>query len=99
MKIELINGISDGTKRILARKVVDRDLKERILQDEFTAVGLFQDSVINIIVASDVAEKSSEVAVTEIHGLCPQHITTLGIFGDVTAVEAALKAVERRMEK
>ncbi|MDK2935325.1 MAG: BMC domain-containing protein [Eubacteriaceae bacterium] len=99
MKIEVINGISSGTKEILSRKVGDRKVAERILEDEYTAVGLCQGTVIEVIVASDIAEKTSEVTVVEIHGLCPQHITTLGVFGDITAVEAALAAIERRMNK
>lgn len=99
MKIELINGVSQGTKAILARKVGDRQLGERILADEFTAVGLYQADVVSMIVASDVAEKTSEVAVSELHGSCPQHITTLAVFGDITSVEAAIAAIERRLRK
>ena len=99
MKIELINGVSQGTKEILARKVGNRKLAERILADEFTAVGLYQADVVGVIVASDVAEKTSDVVVSELHGSCPQHITTLAVFGDVTSVEASLSAIERRLRK
>lgn len=99
MKIELINGVSRGTLEIIARKVSDRKVAERILQNEFTAVGLCQGDVVSILVASDIAEKTSEVVVSEINGMCPQHITSLGIFGDVTSVEESLAAIESRFNK
>lgn len=99
MKVEIINGVSQGTKEILARKVGNRELAKRILDDEFTAVGLYQADVVSVIVGSDVAEKTSEVVVSELHGLCPQHITTLAVFGDVTSVEASIVAIERRLGK
>ena len=46
------------------------------------------------IFASDVAQKASDVEVFEIMGSCPQHMTCLGILGDVAAVEAAVQKVK-----
>ncbi|MBC3887015.1 BMC domain protein [Acetobacterium paludosum] len=99
MKIELINGVSRGTLEITARKAADKKVAERILQNEFTAMGLCQGDVVSILVASDIAEKTSEVVVSELNGMCPQHITCLGIFGDVTSVEESLAAIESRFNK
>ena len=97
MKMQLINGVSQGTLGIISRKVGDKKIVERILQNEFTAVGLCQGDVVRMLVASDIAEKTSDVVVTEISGVCPQHIICLAILGDVTSVEAALKAIESRL--
>ncbi|KNZ40698.1 BMC domain-containing protein [Acetobacterium bakii] len=99
MKIELINGVSRGTLEIIARKISDRTITDRILQNEFTAVGLCQGDIVSMLVASDIAEKTSDVVVSEISGVCPQHITCLGIFGDVTSVEASLAVIESRLNK
>lgn len=97
MKIELINGVSQGTLGIISRKIGDKKIIERIIANEFTAVGLCQGDVVSMLIASDVAEKTSDVVVSEISGVCPQHITCLAILGDVTSVEASLKAIESRL--
>lgn len=60
----------------------------------FTAVGLVQGKVIDMIAAADVAEKAADVRVFDLKGLCPQHITMIGIFGDIAAVEAAVAAIK-----
>lgn len=97
MKSELINGVSQGTLGIISRKIGDKKIIDRILQNEFTAVGLCQGDVVSMLVASDIAEKTSDVVVSEVSGVCPQHITCLAIFGDVTSVEASLAAIESRL--
>ncbi|AWW28060.1 BMC domain-containing protein [Acetobacterium carbinolicum] len=97
MKIQLINGVSQGTMGIISRKIGEKKLVERILQNEFAAVGLCQGDVISILEASDIAEKTSDVVVTEISGVCPQHIICLAILGDITSVETSLAAIESRL--
>ncbi|MEL7566062.1 MAG: BMC domain-containing protein [Dehalobacterium sp.] len=57
------------------------------------AVGLVQGALADMITAADVAEKAAQVEVEEIRGICPQHVTLIGIFGDIADVDAALKAV------
>ncbi|AFA47840.1 BMC domain-containing protein [Acetobacterium woodii] len=97
LKSELINGVSQGTLGIISRKIGDKKLAEQILQNNFTAVGLCQGDVVSILIASDIAEKTSSVVVSEVNGICPQHIICLAIFGDVTSVEASLAAIESRL--
>jgi hypothetical protein len=60
----------------------------------FTAVGLVQGKVVDMIAAMDVAEKAANVRVFDLRGLCPQHITMIGIFGDIADVKASIKAIE-----
>ena len=61
----------------------------------FTAVGLVQGKVVDMIAAADVAEKAADVRVFDLKGICPQHITMIGIFGDIADVEASIAAIER----
>jgi hypothetical protein len=61
----------------------------------FTAVGLIQGKVVDMIAAADVAEKAADVRVFDLKGICPQHITMIGIFGDIAEVKASIEAVEQ----
>ena len=61
----------------------------------FTAVGLVQGKVLDMIAAADVAEKAADVRVFDLKGICPQHITMIGIFGDIADVEAGITAIEQ----
>ncbi len=61
----------------------------------FTAVGLIQGKLIDMIAAADVAEKAANVNVFDLRGLCPQHITMIGIFGDIADVKAGIAAIEQ----
>ena len=60
----------------------------------FTAVGLVQGKVVDMIAAADVAEKAGDVLVYDLKGICPQHITIIGICGDIADVKAAMDAIE-----
>ena len=61
----------------------------------FTAVGLVQGKVVDMIAAADVAEKAASVRVFDLKGICPQHITMIGIFGDIADVKASMVAIEQ----
>ena len=50
------------------------------------------------IIYADVASKSANVVVSEVFGSCPQHITTLAIFGEISAVNVAMQAIEEMDE-
>jgi microcompartment protein CcmL/EutN len=58
-------------------------------------VGLIQGKLIDMIAAADVAEKAADVRVFDLRGLCPQHITMIGIFGDISDVKASIEAIEQ----
>lgn len=61
------------------------------------AVGLIQGPVASILAAADVAEKAASVQVAEIRGVCPTHMTVIAVYGDTSAVEAALSAVNNQL--
>lgn len=60
-----------------------------------SAVGLVQGRLVDMIAAADVAEKAAAVRVYDLKGSCPQHLTMIGIFGDVAAVKASLDAISQ----
>ena len=60
----------------------------------FTAVGLIQGKVVDMVAAMDVAEKAANVRVFDLRGLCPQHLTMIGILGDIADVKASIQAIE-----
>ena len=94
LTIKILNSPSKGTMRILQRKVCDEQIKEIIQDEKVRAIGLVQGSVADVIMAADVAEKASNVEISEINGNCPQHITMIGIFGDIAAVNEAINAIK-----
>jgi|LGOV01.1.fsa_nt_gb acetylglutamate kinase len=99
MKNVVINGVSKGTLEILERRIQNKEIVDLIKNNEITAVGLCQGDIVSMLEASDIAEKSSEIKVCEVVGMCPQHFICIGIFGDITSVEASIAAIESRVNK
>lgn len=59
------------------------------------AVGLVQGKLIDMVVASDIAEKTAGVRVTDVRGSCPQNMVLLAIAGDTAEVVECLGRIER----
>ena len=93
--IQLISHPTPGVFELL-RQRVGATGKQILSQPEipFTAVGLVQGKVLDMIAAADVAEKAANVRVFDLKGICPQHITMIGIFGDIADVKTSIKAIE-----
>jgi hypothetical protein len=95
MECRIIKSPSPGTVDILCRrKGSGRDGQTL----EGDAIGLVQGKLIEMICASDVAEKAAGVTVEDIRGSCPQNMVMLAIFGDTASVEAAMAEI-RRVDK
>lgn len=90
VKIQFIKSPSPGTMAILARRRTGGSAGAAANPG---AVGLVQGALADMITAADVAEKAALVDVEEIRGICPQHVTLIGIFGEIADVDTALKAV------
>lgn len=58
------------------------------------AVGLVQTNIVNVMYLADIAQKAAPVYPVELNGSCPQHIVCLALFGEVSAVETAMHAIE-----
>lgn len=93
MKIEFIKSPSPGTMAILARRSTGPDAVPKTPG----AVGLVQGALAEMIAAADIAEKEATVQVEEIRGVCPQHMTMIAIYGDIAAVDCAIKAIKERL--
>ena len=72
---------------------MSKESREELANRKYDAVGLFQTTVAGILYYADRVAKTSNVFPVEINGSCPQHITTLALFGETAAVETAMKMV------
>lgn len=59
------------------------------------AVGLVQGKLIDMLVASDIAEKTAGVIVSDVRGSCPQNVILLAIAGDTAEVIECLDRIEK----
>jgi ethanolamine utilization microcompartment shell protein EutS len=89
----VIHAPSKETMEMLQRRMpaTSRDVLKTIHLD---AVGLIQTNIVNVLYFGDIAQKAAAVFPVELTGSCPQHIVTLALLGDVSAVEAAMRAID-----
>lgn len=92
LRIRFIKSPTSNTIALLAQRVAP-ERRERVL-NRWDAVGLVQGPLADIFAAADLAEKTANVVVEEIRGICPQHMTMIAIFGDTASVETALKTIK-----
>ncbi len=88
-----------ATLSIFQRKISDHELRAALQTQTVESLGICQGSVLEILVASDVAEKAANVTAAELAGSCPQHITCLALWGDTGAVQAAMNAIREATEQ
>lgn len=85
--------VSEGTKEIVMKRARAEGLE--VLFRENAALALINGNVCDLIFASDLAQKASEVEVFELTGNCPQHMTCLGILGSAAAVDEAVDRIRK----
>ena len=93
MKKRIINAPTPETLAMLKRRMPG-EFRSRLDLIRIDAIGLVMLPVPDLYFFADVASKSAHVVVSEIHGSCPQHVTTLAIFGEVSAVNEAMRLIE-----
>lgn len=96
MDYRIIKSPSKSTLNILARR---KSSPSTIMPENVDAIGLVQGKLIDMIVASDIAEKTVGVTVEDIRGSCPQNMILLAIFGDTASVESAIKEIKNKLEE
>ena len=96
MDYRIIKSPSKGTLDILMRR---NGSPNSVYPEDVSAIGLVQGKLIDMVVASDVAEKAVGVWVEDIRGSCPQNMIMLAIFGDTASVEAAMAQIKVRLEE
>jgi len=90
LDVRIIKTPSKGTIDILMRrKGSDHNTEPECID----AVGLVQGKMIEMVCASDIAEKAVGVTVEDIKGSCPQNMILLAIFGDTASVESAIHEI------
>lgn len=95
MDIRIIKSPSQGTVDILLRR---KGSNQTVMPECMDAIGLVQGKMIDMIVASDIAEKAVGVTVEDIKGSCPQNMVLLALFGDTASVESALQQIRAATE-
>lgn len=95
MKTRIINAPLPEVVDMLLKRMRP-EAQDHISNMEFRAVGLVQLSVADIFYFADIAAKSANVYPVELSGNCPQHITTLAIFGETSAVKLAIQSIEQK---
>lgn len=93
MKKRIINAPVPDTLAMLKRRVPP-DFRKRLDEMSVDAVGLVMLPIPDLYYFADLASKSANVLVSEITGTCPQHVTTLGIFGEIAAVSEAMQVID-----
>ncbi len=90
LDVKVIKAPSKGTMDILRLRSGKR------WAEDFTpaAVGLVQGKLIDMVVASDIAEKTAGVTVTDVRGSCPQNMILLAIAGDTAEVLECLARIK-----
>ncbi|ABR49947.1 microcompartments protein [Alkaliphilus metalliredigens QYMF] len=96
MELKIIKSPTKGTLDILNKRL-GLNAKGDILEAD--ALGLMQGKMIDMIHASDIAEKTAGVMVSDINGSCPQNMIMIAIWGDTSSVESAFDEIKRELGK
>lgn len=92
MNARIINAPGSEVVRMLERRMPP-ETRQRLHESTFNAVGLLRVSIPDLYFFADLVMKASNVFAVELHGSCPQHVTTLAFFGETSAVDTAMRAV------
>ena len=94
LQFRIISAPSAGIKEMLLRRANGQpQVKEEILRN-CSAIGLFQASMTDCYYYADLAQKAGDVVALEINGTCPQRLSMMALFGDISAVKAAINAIK-----
>lgn len=89
----IINGPTRETMAMLKRRM-HTDLRKQLENRRFNSVGLVQADLPDLFYFADVGQKAGSITAIELNGSCPQHISTVALFGDIDAVKAAINAIK-----
>lgn len=96
MDLRIIKSPSKDTLELIKGRIL---VGGKTIIEEADAIGLVQGKMIDMMCASDIAEKAVGVRVYDVRGLCPQHMTMIAIFGDTASVSDALREIERKLKE
>ena len=87
------SGAKDHGRQNQIEGRLEKGQKVVVVEDLISTAG----SVLEVVVASDVAEKRGDVVAGELNGTCPNHITCLVVVGSTSAVKAAMDAIQLKL--
>ncbi|PTW58996.1 BMC domain-containing protein [Breoghania corrubedonensis] len=93
MSIRIINAPHSEVLQMLQRRMPPHG-RAYVRDHSIGAVGLVQSNITDLFFFSDVAMKAADVFTVEIYGTCPQHVTSLAVVGELSAVRTAMDAIE-----
>jgi ethanolamine utilization microcompartment shell protein EutS len=96
MKYRIIKSPSKGTLDMLVRRMGVSNSEDLACSD---AIGLVQGMMIDMVCATDIAEKAVGVKVKDIKGSCPQNMIMIAIFGDTASVESAIQEIKTKLKE
>lgn len=97
-RFRIINAPSAGIKEMLLRRA-DKSAQGRgEAMENCTAIAMFQATMPDCYYYADLAQKAAAVVALEINGTCPQRLSMMALFGDISAVRAAVKAIQNDKE-
>ena len=91
--LRIINGPGPEVMEMIRRRLPP-DLRKELAGRSFNSIALISANIPGICYFADVAQKAGAVLAAELSGTCPQHVTTLALFGDIAAVQAGVAAIE-----
>jgi hypothetical protein len=97
MNARIINAPRPEVMHMLERRM-PAEARARLQEGPFNAVGLVQTNLTDLYYFADLAQKASNVFTVELSGSCPQHITTLALFGETSAVHTAIQAIRNQSQ-
>lgn len=92
MDIRIIKAPGQNTLRIIS------DRSKLRFDNIPGAIGLVQGKLIEMIVATDIAEKSVGVEISDVRGSCPQNLVMIAIVGDISQVREALNKIKENIK-
>ena len=91
---KIIHAPNPHIVKMICRRL-NPDSRKQLNEIRFDSIALINAIIPNIYYFADIAMKSGCVYAAEISGTCPQHTTTLALFGDVSSIQAAMDAIEK----
>jgi len=93
MSIRVVNAPHQEVLQMLQRRMPPHG-RAHVRDHSIGAVGLVQSNITDLFFFSDVAMKAADVFTVEIYGTCPQHVTSLAVLGELSAVRTAMDAIQ-----
>ncbi|WP_321344292.1 BMC domain-containing protein [Breoghania sp.] len=93
MNTRIINAPHGEVLQMLQRRMPPHG-RAYVRDHSVGSIGLIQCNITDLFFYSDVAMKASDVFTVEVYGTCPQHVTSLAILGETSAVRTAMDAIQ-----